>query len=70
MPEELNYDSEVIELKEVIKGLQAEFIEAHKALDTAREEVKWVTWAAAVPILIRHTEQLCYQGNLHVSTLW
>eukprot|EP00775_Hariotina_reticulata_P012912 gene12912-13039_t len=40
MPEELNYDPEVIELKEIIKGLQADFIEAHKALDTARDEEK------------------------------
>eukprot|EP00879_Flechtneria_rotunda_P024027 GHRR01025449.1.p1 GENE.GHRR01025449.1~~GHRR01025449.1.p1 ORF type:complete len:555 (+),score=232.10 GHRR01025449.1:142-1806(+) len=40
MPDELSYDPDVMELKEVIKGLQGEFIEAHKALDAAQQEVK------------------------------
>jgi intraflagellar transport protein 81 len=40
MPEELLYDPQVIELREEIKGLQAEFIEAHKSLDAAQQDVK------------------------------
>lgn len=40
MPEELTYNPEVMELKESIKALQAEFIETHKALDAAQQEVK------------------------------
>lgn len=40
MPDELLYDPQVIELREDIKGLQAEFVNAHKALDAAQQQVK------------------------------
>lgn len=40
MPEELSYHPEVMELKDAIKGMQAEFVETHKALDAAQQEVK------------------------------
>eukprot|EP00878_Enallax_costatus_P017239 GHUV01018100.1.p1 GENE.GHUV01018100.1~~GHUV01018100.1.p1 ORF type:complete len:564 (+),score=220.22 GHUV01018100.1:880-2571(+) len=40
MPEELSYHPEVMELKESIKALQSEFIDTHKALDAAQQEVK------------------------------
>jgi hypothetical protein len=40
MPEELLYDPQVLELREEIKGLQADFIDTHKALDAAQEQVK------------------------------
>jgi intraflagellar transport protein 81 len=31
MPEEFNFDPDIMELKEEIKGLQAAFVETHKA---------------------------------------
>lgn len=40
MPDELLYDPQVIELREEIKALQAEFVNAHKALDAAQQHVK------------------------------
>ncbi|KAF6264768.1 hypothetical protein COO60DRAFT_1654950 [Scenedesmus sp. NREL 46B-D3] len=40
MPEELCYHPEVMELREAIKGLQADFVDTHKALDAAQQEVK------------------------------
>lgn len=40
MPEELLYHPEVMELREAIKGLQADFVDTHKALDAAQTEVK------------------------------
>lgn len=40
MPDELFYDPQVIELREEIKGLQAEFVTSHKALDAAQQHVK------------------------------
>lgn len=40
MPEELLYDPQVMELREEIKSLQADFIDTHKALDAAQEQVK------------------------------
>jgi hypothetical protein len=42
MPEELLYHPEVMELREAIKGLQADFVDTHKALDAAQQEVKCV----------------------------
>jgi hypothetical protein len=42
MPEELCYHPEVMELREAIKGLQADFVDTHKALDAAPQEVKCV----------------------------
>lgn len=42
MPEELLYHPEVMELREAIKGLQADFVDTHKALDAAQTEVKCV----------------------------
>lgn len=35
LPEELQYDPEVIELQQELRGLQAEFVEAHRASDQA-----------------------------------
>jgi hypothetical protein len=40
MPEELLYDPQVLELREEIKSLQADFIDTHKALDAAQDLVK------------------------------
>jgi len=40
MPDELLYDPQVIELREEIKAVQAEFVNAHKALDAAQQHVK------------------------------
>lgn len=40
MPDELFYEPQVIELREEIKGLQAEFVTSHKALDAAQQHVK------------------------------
>ncbi len=31
MPEEFNFDPDIMELKEEIKGLQSAFVEAHKS---------------------------------------
>lgn len=36
LPEELNYDGDVMELKEEIKGMQQQFIEMHKASESVK----------------------------------
>ncbi|GAX78455.1 hypothetical protein CEUSTIGMA_g5895.t1 [Chlamydomonas eustigma] len=40
MPEELNYDGDIMELKEEIKALQQQFIEVHKANEGVKAAVK------------------------------
>jgi hypothetical protein len=42
MPEDLNYDPEVMELKEEIRGLQGAFAETHCAHDSVKALNKWV----------------------------
>lgn len=48
MPEELNYDPEVAELKEEIKAMQAVFIDTHKSNEAVKALNKWVM-ACAFP---------------------
>lgn len=40
MPEELNYDPDVLDIKEAIKELQKEFVEGHKELEAAKAATK------------------------------
>lgn len=50
MPEELLYHPEVMELREAIKALQAEFVDTHKALDAAQQEVKCAATGSCLPV--------------------
>jgi intraflagellar transport protein 81 len=36
MPEEFNYDADIMELKEEIKILQAQFIETHRSVEASQ----------------------------------
>ncbi len=36
MPEDLNYDPEIMELKEEIKALQGDFVETHKSNEAVK----------------------------------
>lgn len=40
MPEQLGYDPDVMALRGAVREVQAEFVEAHKALGAARGDVK------------------------------
>ncbi len=42
MPEEFNFDPDIMELKEEIKAMQQEFIELHKSSDAIKNLSKCV----------------------------
>jgi formylmethanofuran dehydrogenase subunit B len=60
MPEELCYHPEVMELREAIKGLQAEFVDTHKALDAAQQEVKCVADALLAACTVGQRKSLAW----------
>jgi hypothetical protein len=56
MPDELFYDPQAMELRAEIKALQAEFVDAHKALDAAQEHVRCARRGRASFVVVVRTQ--------------
>jgi hypothetical protein len=75
MPEELLYHPEVMELLQAIKDLQADFVDTHKALDAAQQEVKCVASSQAARgwrkrLRNQHTSTLAGMNVLQETTAY
>ncbi len=77
MPEEFNFDPDIMELKEEIKGMQQEFVELHKSSDAIKnlskcvgrgrcrllppKRLSWSPESASVPLAPAPRAPLCQE---------